>query len=453
MEPQGYPQVVILIVLLVGGGLAFVRPYAAFLFAIFLLTAGHVTMFNQTRLSALGPYLNLNDACVLVAMVAFFFDKMAGKERVRMPQIVPLMFFVVTLGAVQSFWKLGWTYDTMRATRWALDIPMALFLGANMVTSGDRARKLVGILLAGALLAAIQHVAFVANIWRTRSLTMETYENMRTIGFWGGCLAPAFLLTTVVWKLPSGLIKRVLWLAAGGLFVTTIFLNQTRSIWVGLTLTVPVLAVLFKKRHYMASLAKFGALGLAAVIVLAFACQRLLPGINVASLFTDRMELLANSRSAKVHMGTRERALGVEMSQWWDGTLLFGRGLYFFQDIENSDDPAYKIAFGHLGYVTYLSQLGLIGVAVYGFCLPWGVIRRSRFLYFHSSQPAVQYMALLAASSVLCLSFIFIMSSHFLALGYFAPGVLYGGLSALVSTTSTAEDWDVENSTGVLTCA
>jgi len=444
---------VIVLVLALGILLAFVRPYVGFLFAVLLLTAGHVTMFNQTRLAGLGPYLNLSDACVLVAVAALFLDRVAAKQPVRVPQIVPLMLLVVILGAVQSFWKLGWTYESMRALRWALEVPIALFLGANMVTSADRARKLVGILLAGALLAAIQHVVFVANIWRTRSLNMQTYENMRTIGFWGGCLAPAFLLTTVVWKLPSSWIRKGLWLAAGGLFLTTIFLNQTRSIWIGLTLAAVALAALFKKRHYMASVAKFVTFGLATIVLLIFACQQLVPGLNVASLFTDRMELLVSSKTARVHMGTRERALGVEMSQWWDGTLVFGRGLYFFQEIENSDDPAYKIAFGHLGYVTYLSQLGLIGVAVYGVCLPLGVIRRSRFLYFHSSQPAVQYMALLAASSVLCLSFIFVMSSHFLALGYFAPGVLYGGLSALLSTTSTAEDWDVENSVGVLTCA
>ena len=420
--------------------LAFVRPYVGFLFAVLLLTAGHVTMFNQTRLAGLGPYLNLSDACVLVAVAALFFDRLAAKQPVRVPEIVPLLLFVVILGAVQSFWKLGWTYESMRALRWALEVPIALFLGANMVTSADRARRLVGILLAGVLLAAIQHVAFVANIWRARSLSMETYENMRTIGFWGGCLAPAFLLTAVVWKLPSSWIRKGLWLVAGGLFLTTIFLNQTRSIWIGLTLAVPALAVLFKKRHYMASVAKVGAFGLATVVLLIFVCQQLVPGLNVASLFTDRMELLVNSKTAGVHMGTRERALGVEMAQWWDGTLVFGRGLCFFQDIENSENPAYRIAFGHLGYVTYLSQLGLIGLAVYGLCLPVGLIRRSRFLYFHSDQRAVQYLALLAASSILCLSLIFVMSSHFLALGYFAPGVLYGGAWSLASMYPSGMD-------------
>jgi hypothetical protein len=165
------------------------------------------------------------------------------------------------------------------------------------------------------------------------------------------------------------------------------------------------------------------------------------------------MELLANTKTAGVHMGTRERALGVEMSQWWDGTLVFGRGLYFFQDVENSDDPAYKIAFGHLGYVTYLSQLGLVGLAVYGVCLLWEVVRRSRFLYFYSDQREVRYLALLAASSILCLSLIFVMSSHFLALGYFAPGVLYGGLWALVGTTPAMQGSYAGEPAGILTCA
>ena len=54
MELQGYPQLTIVLVLGLGIPLAFVRPYAAFLLATFLLTAGHVTLFNQTRLAGLG---------------------------------------------------------------------------------------------------------------------------------------------------------------------------------------------------------------------------------------------------------------------------------------------------------------------------------------------------------------------------------------------------------------
>jgi len=45
------------------------------------------------------------------------------------------------------------------------------------------------------------------------------------------------------------------------------------------------------------------------------------------------------------------------------------------------------------------------------------------------------------------------MSSHFLALGYFAPGVLYGGLWALDRTTPAVQDLYVGKPTGVLPCA
>ena len=435
MEADSYPYFWILVVLGVGGVLAFVKPYAGFLGALLVLTAGHVARFNQTRLPGLGPLLNLSDACVIVALVSFFFDVIADRRRIRMPRIIPAMVLVLFIAGVQSSWKFGWTHETLRSLRWGLQLPIFLFLGANMVTTTDRLQKLIGTLFAGALLAAAQHVLFVANIWQTKSLTMKTYHLMRTIGYWGGCMASAFLLTAVLWRMPARRLLRVLSLTAGCLFLATLFLNQTRSLWLGTIGTVPCLPMVFKDRFPIWRIAKFTLVGVVLLVVGTFCLQRAMPGLSPFEMATGRVtELVSNDAKYNLHRGTREAAFALEMNAWWDGTLIFGRGLWYIQGAEGRTRATLKdIAYAHLGYVTYLSQLGIVGLIVYGLFLPLSVLRDARWLWTLGESDVLDYAALLGGASIICLSLMFAASGHFLSVAYEAPGVLYGALSAAVS--------------------
>jgi hypothetical protein len=426
MEVQGYPQFVIPVVLGVGIFLAVVRPYTAFLFALVLLTAGDATKLNQTRVSALGPYFNLSDACMLVALTGFFFDRVAGKRPIRTPQIVFLMCFVLIIATVQSFWRFGWTYETMRAFRWAIDMPVALFLGANLVTSVDRTRGLIRSLLIGALLAAIQHLLLVADIWRTQSLDMRTFHVMRTIVYWAGCMPAAFILTAAIWQMPAGHVKKGLFTLAGLLFFGTVFMNQTRSLWISMAATVPCLLCVFKSSRRVFRAARFVLLIAVVLVATGLIAGRIMPGLDVFKLAGKR---LVDLSSEKTQSGTRQRAFQAEMREWSDGTLVFGRGLYFYQVLPFfPDNPARKIAFGHLGYVTYLSQMGLLGVFVYGLCLPFGAVRDARWLWNCGVSADERYLGLLGGASIICFSIMFVMGAGFLGLGHFAPGVLYGGM-------------------------
>lgn len=182
----------------------------------------------------------------------------------------------------------------------------------------------------------------------------------------------------------------------------------------------------------MVNVMRFGIIVVLMVFVTAWVCKHLMPGLDISDMATHRIKLLSEDNTRNIHMGTRERAFKVEMSSWLNGTLIFGRGLYFYQTIRNPESHTERIAFGHLGYVTYLSQLGVVGLLAYGFYLPARVVRNGRWLWSHGDLPILRYMGLLGAASIILLSIMFLMSSHFLGLGYFAPGVLYGSMWSLV---------------------
>jgi hypothetical protein len=434
LEVLGYPSVVILVVLGVGIPLVFLRPYAAFLFATFLITAADAAMFNKTRTAMLGPFLNLADTCVLLALLALLLEKYHTKEPFRLPQIIVLMLLVLTLGVTQSLWRFGFTHNTMASVRYALDVPLAYLLGANFVTSTARARKLIGVLLCGALAAAVQHVMFVATLWRSKGPSMESYHLIRTITFWAGCMSSAFLLSGIFWKTPAGTAKKALYAAAALLFLATLLLNQTRSLWIATAAAVPVLVLTLRQGRWLRMFLRLAAACIVITASFIALCQRLLPGLDVGELAGGRITSLAAADAKISGVDTRKRAFRIEMRDWFAGTLVLGRGLGFFQKYPEAlnRNPLETVAFGHLGYVTYLSQLGLIGLLVYGLCLPLGVFRNGLWLWRYTEPEVLRYLGLLGIASIVCLSIMFVMSSQFLGLGSFAPGVLYGAVWAAV---------------------
>jgi len=439
MEIQGYPQFVIFAVLGIGIPLAILRPYGAFLLIVVLLTAGNADTFNQTRTALLGPYLNLGDACLLVALVALFFDKYSSKKPVWLPKIVLALLFVLTVAALQSFWKLGWTYETARAYRWGIQLPVAFFIGANLVNNSARAKALIGALLCGAVLAAIQHLYYVLVAWRIMNL--QAYSAIRTIAYVGGGMSSAFLVTAVIWKLPVNIWKKIPFLMVGVLFLTSVVLNQTRSLWFATAGAVLCLLFLFTRRNRIVNIMRFGIIVVLVVFATVWVSQHVMTELNVFDLATRRIKLLFDEDARIISTGTRERAFKVEMGSWLNGTLLFGRGLCFMQTIINPEIATHRIAFGHLGYVTYLSQMGLIGILAYGVYFPLSVVRQSRLLWQQGDGPVLRYLGLLGAASIILLSIMFLMSSSFLGLGYFAPGVLYGSVWSLaqIQKRSTRE--------------
>ncbi len=289
---ESYPQFAIFVVLGIGIPLAMLKPYKAFLLVVLLLTAGNAATFNQTRTVTLGSYFNLSDACVLIALTALLFDSLYGRKPLRLPQVVPLLLFVLSIAACQSFYRLGWTYETARAYRWGLQMPIAFLIAANLVTSEARAKQLLGVLLCGAILAIMQHLFFISRVWSLRSLNMQNYRLIRTIAYKGGGMSAAFLLTGLIWKVPTGILKKGLYVIAGVLFLATLLLAQSRSVWFATAGAVPCLLVLFKRRNRVMNVIRFGLIAILIVFVTTWVVQYLMPGFDLLDMTTHRIKLL-----------------------------------------------------------------------------------------------------------------------------------------------------------------
>ena len=433
-EIVGYSPILIFITLTVGLILAVLRPYEAFLLATLLIGGGDTHKFNMTRTGLLGPYFNLTDACVVVAFAALMFDCLSSKKWVRLPLMVMLILLVLYIAALQSFINIGLTYETLRALRWAIQFPLAIFLAANFVTDSRRVRLLVGTLLATAMTSVILHLLYITNVRSSLALSMGNYHVVRTISFMSGMLAPTFLLSGTVWRLPRKNLFKIILFVVGGLLLMSIVLNQTRSVWIATIAAVPFILLIFQQSRRIPSLFRFATIMLAVVIITVVITRWFVPEIDFGDMVKSRLYVLSDTVASDGSVGTRARGLKVEMRSWFEGTWILGRGLYFFQTLDQGDPniPNSWIGFGHLGYVTYLSQFGLIGIFVYGIYLPFYVIRDSRHVWFSDCLPAERYVALLAGSCMIFYSILFIMSSSFLGLGTFVPGILNGAVWNLV---------------------
>jgi len=433
MVPEGYSQVFILVIFVIGIPLAMVRPYGVFLFSCMLMVAGSRFAFISTRTAFFGPYLNMGDACVLIALLGLVVDKWQNKARFSLPSLLIVILSVLFVAAMQSFAKLGWTYYTLRAVRWSMAFPIGLFLGVNFVNSPRRAKFLIGAILAGVVLAALQHCRQVAVIQQTLIVDSANHVSYRTIDFIAGGVPCAFLLAGMIWKFPKALPKRLLFLAVGSLLVISLFLNQTRSIWFALIAAVPVTLIVFQQNHRFVLVFRDFILSILVCIIALGIFNKITTETNLVEIATDRIFRLLDTSEHASTADSRIRAFKTELHQWYKGTLFFGRGLQYFQNMDfGRSSPEIRIAYGHLGYVTYLSQLGLIGLFVYGVYLPLSIVRRARIIWLQrDNDSSSRYLALLGGGCIIYLSIMFLMSSSLLGLDSFAPGILGGSVLAL----------------------
>lgn len=434
MIHQGYPEFVFIPILLIGLFLAYIRPYEAFLFSILLLIGCNRHAFVYTRTSFLGPYFNLCDACFLIALVALCFQLSKQKRFLHCPMVLFLITGVLLIGFFQSLLRFGWTYGTLRSLRWAVEMPIGILLGANMVKKVYHVKKMILILCLAVVLSAIQHFCWVYFLIDSMpNYTKENIHLFRTVSFMSGGIPSALVAAVVVYMPLLKIDKRkigyvLITILMSSVLAASIILNQTRSVYLAIIITIPILICLFYERH-----SKFYFLRLFVLILVisgfAGGLVRIVTNdqsINASFIIKERLSTLTKSDPKQAYTLSRINQFKLETKNWLKGSLIFGRGLWFFQDME-PEKKINSIAFGHLGYITYLSQLGLLGLFVYGFYLPYYCIVLSRLMWKNAKENVSKFLAIFATSAMFFNCVRFIMSESFLSSeGFVATGVLFG---------------------------
>lgn len=358
-------------VLSVGGILALTRPYWAFLFAIFLFIAVDARTLVHSRLSGLGEYFNLSDGCILICVVAAVTDGISRRQALRVPMLPVAMVAVLLLGYANSIFQFGYSYDALRALRWGLNLPILYSVGASILISEQRARQLFVVLLCGAILAEIQHLQLVtANL----DIVAGNERQLRLLAFYQAHSESWLIAGPFIF---AGRIRRP-WLqfAAATLFLVAHVTHQTRSVVIA-----SAFAVLFYYGWLIPGRVAERIRRLRPLIIVL--ATGLLVAIPLAGLsgfvegYSERMDQLSSDYSDVDGTSGRSDALEIELQDWLDGNLLTGRGLGYMWSLHPTIGRT-RIAWGHIGYATYLSQLGLLGFLVYGIWFPLHTLLRTR---------------------------------------------------------------------------
>jgi hypothetical protein len=138
---------------------------------------------------------------------------------------------------------------------------------------------------------------------------------------------------------------------------------------------------------------------------------------------------------------SRQLAAEVEIDDWLSGNVFIGRGLgYCYTQEFGLRAQRGEIAYGHVGYVTYLSQLGLLGFFVYGLWLPFAtILPAQRFLRRSDSGPASRHLVSLAAAIYIYFIFLSALSGSLLQFE-FMPGILAGVVAAFGSNPTSPKE-------------
>lgn len=397
--------------LVIGIPLALLRPYWALIFATFLLTIEDNATLAQSRSAILGPYFNALDALLLVALVSMVVDSVRTQP-IIIPRPVILILVILLIATIQSVHEFGPSYYTMRALRWALSFPLFFVVAANMVTDESRSRRLVLSLFLGTVIAALSSLLVQSRIASYYAYgAIALIRSPRLAG-----VPSSFVLAMPLATLPARRIVRWLYWVSGGLFLSVIALTFTRSIWIGMIVALPILLLMFRVRtrralpHPLKTLLFLLFIVVAASVVFTL----VLPELNIVSALRQRIDTMIYEDLRSKATFDRRNALRYELDAWRSGTLILGRGLSYFQS-KYTVGTQVPIAYNHLGYITYLAQLGLVGLLIYGVYLPLSVIRNSRRVWLNSQGEATRFLGLLVGSTFVHLSIVFLASGSLLS--------------------------------------
>jgi hypothetical protein len=423
MAPEGtliLPPAIIYGILLFGAVLALLKPYWALLLGVAL----PIGMSNPTlvfsRLPGLGAYFNTQDACLLICVASAITDGIQRRRRVTVPLVPAVMILILFVGYVNATLSYGQAYESLRALRWGVSVPLYYIIVANVVTSESRAKVLFCVLFVAAIAGAMQHVYDVFNRY---DAMVGDEESLRTTAFQFAhteswlVAGPMF----VAGRLPY------LWvqIGAGFLFLVELVLSQTRSIAIGATLAALVYYGWLVPGSFVEKLRRLRAL----VVIVFVGLMVVVPWSGLSGFVESYSGRIA--RTSVEDTSTRSRAVSiqVELENWLNGNVLLGQGLgyHYVQEFTRyKRNVTEDVAYGHIGYTTYLAQLGLLGFFVYGVWFPFTTIRMAKRVRANTKYSVLtRHLGGVGGALSLYCVFLFGLSGSFLS-PEVLPGVLSG---------------------------
>jgi hypothetical protein len=277
---------------------------------------------------------------------------------------------VVVLGIGNSLVRFEWNYDTLRVFKAAFYFPAGLYIGANWRSEPRDSAGFMKMFVIAAFLQSVRQIVYF-----DRFDVSADVVSTRTLRYFLSGLPVVFLIVRShdyePWRGWDWFYFPAIAFSTAGLI-----LQQTRSAWIPQVLFC-VLAVgsWLTRGMLMDSLKVFRstiAMGLPIVLLL-LAIGR------YTSWNIDLFDLFVHGHAADFSDSSgRWEATQFEITEWFDGNLLIGNGLGYFTA------PRYAgyedMAWGHNGYIAYLSNLGLLGFLVYAILVPVAYFKAIRRL-------------------------------------------------------------------------
>jgi hypothetical protein len=431
MESSGYPSYLLVVVLIVGLSLIIIKAYWGFLFTIILFGILDVNLAILTRIQLTGPYFNMYDALFIIALFSIIRDSEVSPLIV--PRPVEWILLVLTLGILQTIFYYQINYFVLRALRWSATFPLAFFIGANAVINQERAKPFLYAIIIGAVLNAVLSFMEFKGLTLLRpgdpALRMPGAGNLLGMSLLVAASQQAFFPN-------SSLAVKMMWGSALIFIALTILFGQWRSMFLGVILSMIVLPVIIRRWE---SFFRGIMVVLIGVPLLLITLHFTLPSISATHMlqrFASVTKSLSLTKEIPKEDFTRWRQIERDFEEWSKGNWLIGRGLSFNAFLPDAADP--RVAWGHVGYASYLSHFGLLGLIIFAIYMPLQVLRAGKEVYFANRSGPTINLGLLTMVTVVFVSVICCMSTSYLSPVMHSIGFLYGATWSLAYGRSGA---------------
>jgi len=429
---EGYPLAIFFIIGILGLLLVIIRPYSAFLLSVFALAARNYHAAVFTRLPGIGRYLNLNDLLLWICVLAFLAILLT-KTRLWAPRILIAIFILNIIGACVAIVQYGFIPLVLQTIWWAFTFPIMFLVAANLVVDESKAKFFYWALFVGALLSAFQHFVSIEGQIIETDIVSPADLKMISYIMSGGIFLACGAIFIDMRKIIKSLRLYIFWIIGISLITLSYVLSLTRTVWIGAIFSI---AGLFVSTRKIDALAKRKIYVVLMVFVLMFSITLiLLPSRDLESILLKQTRFLYEQDVFESSYFTRKKSIDTDLRLWLNSPIIFGRGTTLPPKlvIESQTEGA-KVgvgALGHVGFSTYLSHFGLIGLVVYWILLPLLTIKIARKICWEHPKDYVGVLALAAAALAFFDLIATLSSHHYLGSTSHVEGLIYGSIWGL----------------------